>query len=197
MAKLLALDVGKTIEIDRGEKFILAQLAAIGDGMSITTGIQPKDFDTVQTFRGKRIGKTPVGEYAAYNEFGTKFSPPRPFMQKTLETNMNLFVKQTVAGMRSIYNSQLTADALLQRQAKRTEKWMKKSIVTWGVPGNSPSTRKINRRSSTGPLMDTRTMIKAISSDTQRGLSGLRPDFKAFLMRVDSLAKRRGILGRF
>jgi len=195
MARLVQLHISKTTEIDRGEKFILAQLAAIGDGMSVTTGIHSKDFNKVQTFRGKRVGKTSVGVYAAFNEFGTRFAPPRPFMRQTLDSNVTLYTKQTAAGMRSLYNSQITANALLLRQAKRTQKWMRRSIKTWTTPGNSLKTRKINLRQKGGPLVDTRTMFKSVTSETQRKGGGLISDFRKFLMEADRIAMGRGILG--
>lgn len=191
MPRLVQLHISKTTEIDRGEKFILAQLAALGNGASVTTGIHTADFNKVQTFRGKRVGKTSVGVYAAFNEFGTRFSPPRPFMRQTLDRNVNLYTKQTAAGMRSLYNSQLTASALLLRQAGRTKKWMRRSIRTW-TPGNSSNTRKINKRNSTSPLMDTRTMLKSVTSDVQRKGGGLIPDFRKFLRLADRIVMMRG-----
>ena len=122
--------------IDRGADFILKQLKELGNGASITTGIQPEDFNKTQTARGKSKGETPLGEYAAMQEFGTKKSRARPFMLKTMDMNMDKFVSQTMAGMRSIYNGSLTLDGLLKRQAKRQQAAMRKTIKT--IPQSKP-----------------------------------------------------------
>ena len=186
--------------IDKGEKFIIAQLKALGSGVEITTGIQPEDFNKVQMIgKNKSKGnKTPLGIYAALNEFGTKKSPPRPFMRKTMDMTMDTFIAQTVAGMRSIYNGNLTLEKLVNRQAKRTQKAMKKTIKTWANPPNEAGTirSKRRRKGKLTPLQETRTMFKNIKSKTNFLGGPLHPGLAKLKLAADNrLVKRRGIFG--
>jgi hypothetical protein len=185
--------------IDRGEKFIIAQLKALGSGAEITTGIQPEDFNKVQMI-GKKTStgnKTPLGIYAAMNEFGTKKSPARPFMLKTMDMTMDAFVTQTMAGMRSIYNGNLTIEKLMSRQAKRTQKAMKTTIKTWTNPSNTAGTmRAKGKRKGSTPLQETRTMLKNIKSKVKFLGGPLHPGLAKLKLVADNrLVKRRGIFG--
>ncbi len=184
--------------IDKGEKFIIKQLKFLGNGASITTGIQPEDFDKVQKVRGKATGdSTPVGIYAAMQEFGAPQIPRRPFMLRTMDRNMNLFITQTMAGMRSIYNGNLTMDAFLKRQSKRTEKWMKATIKTWTNPPNHPETvaRKLGARMSPHPLQETKTMLNTIKSKTRRQGGGMHRGLRNLLVVADGKLKERARFG--
>ncbi len=187
-----------THTIDKGEKFILQQLKALGSGAEITTGIQAEDFNKVQMLRNKPIGKTPLGVYAAWQEFGTRNSPARPFMLKTMDMTMNAFVKQTISGIRSIYNGNLTLDGLLKRQALRQQKAMKTTIKTWSNPDIKATTvRSKNRlKRRTQPLQETRTMLNAIKSKTKKHGGKFHPGFANLLTVADAtFKKRRGFFG--
>jgi len=178
----------KVTVLDRGADFILEQLRVLGDGVEISTGIQAEDFNKKATYRGKQVSKTPLGKYAAWQEFGTKVSPERPFMRKTLDNHTDKFLKQTVAGMRSMYNGNLTMDTLLERQAKRTKKWMRNTIRTWQAPPNTVRTIKSKRGQGRTPLRDTSTMFNHIKYKIKKEGGGLHKPLRKHLALMD---KRR------
>jgi hypothetical protein len=180
--------------IDRGEKFILRQLKELGSGVEITTGIQSEDYNKVATFRKSPTGnKTPLGVYTAMQEFGTKTSPARPFMRKTVEINASLFEKQTISAMRSMYNGNLTIDGLLKRQANRTRRWMRSTIKTWISPPNTAETidRKKRLGRYTEPLQSTRTMFRNIKSKTRKKGGGIDPRLRRFLIIANNRLRER------
>jgi len=100
-------------------------------------------------------------------EFGTRHIPPRPFMRKTIEANTRLHLKNTMAGMRAIYNGHGTVRGLLIKNAGVQKMWMKRMIVQLKAPPNSKTTLRRKRRRGRGsnPLIDSGSMHKAISSD--------------------------------
>lgn len=184
--------------IDKGEKFILEQLKYLGHGVSITTGIQKEEFDKVQMKRKKSTGDdTPLGVYAAMQEFGAPKIPKRPFMLKTMDRTMDLFTTQTMAGMRSIYNGNLTMEKFLKRQKNRHTKWMKDTIKTWTIPSNHPDTiaRKAALRRSLSPLQDTNTMLNNIKSKTKRQGGTMHRGLRNLLTIADGRLKEKGRFG--
>lgn len=175
----------KVTVVDHGADFILEQLRVLGQGMEITTGIQAEDFNKRAIYRGKQTNKTPLGIYAAMQEFGTKNTPDRPFMKKTLDNNVDLFLTQTVSGMRSIYNGNLTMQRLVDRQSKRTEKWMRATIKTWHTPPNTQKTIKAKRGQGSTPLRDTSTMLKNIKSKVKKEGGGIHRPLRKHMAIMD------------
>ena len=151
---------------DRGADHILREIDRIGRGVHITTGVHQPEGSQLPRWRGEKDGNTAIATYANMQEFGTRQIPPRPFMKKTLEVNMRLYQKNTVAGMRAIYNGHGTVRMLLGKNAERQTAWMKQMIVRLKSPGNSATTirRKRRRGRGTNPLIDSGSMHKAISS---------------------------------
>lgn len=177
--------------IDHGADFIMEQLRILGQGAEITTGIQAEDFNKRASYRGKK-GKTPLGKYAAFQEFGTQTIPARPFMKHTLDKNIDVFLKQTEDAMKAMYKGDLTMNRLLERQAKRTQKWMRATIKSWNKPDNTLSTIKAKRGQGRTPLRDTSTMFNHIKSKVMKEGGGLHRPLKKHLALMDKrLAGKR------
>ena len=179
--------------IDSGEKFILQQLEALGDGAEVTTGIQAEDYNKTRTYRRKRYGNTPIGVYARYLEYGTSKMRARPFMKTSLDSNVNTLTRQTGLGLKAIYRQGTTLDGLLTRQAKRNRTAMRKTIETWSSPATSPATvkRKVKRGLHSENLMETRSMYRAIKSKTKKYGGGLNKDLKALIDASEAIIKRK------
>lgn len=154
---------------DRGADRILREIDKVGRGVFITTGIHQPEGSQLPRWKGELDGKTAIATYANMQEYGTRTIPRRPFMQKTIEANMRLYQKNTNQGMRDIYNGHGTVKMLLDKNAKRQTKWMKQMIVQLKAPPNSPSTLRKKRREGRGsnPLIDSKSMYRAISSKTK------------------------------
>jgi len=157
----------KTTVKDRGADHILREIDRIGRGVWVTTGIHQPEGSMLPRWRGEKDGKTAIATYANMQEYGTRHIPPRPFMRKSIEANAKLHVKDTMAGMRAIYNGHGTVLGLLIKNAKRQDMWMKRMIVRLKSPPNSKSTLRSKRRRGRGsnPLIDSKSMHDAVSSD--------------------------------
>jgi hypothetical protein len=144
-------------------------------------------------WRGEVDGKTDIATYANMQEYGTRHIPARPFMRKTIEHNTRLFLKNTVASMRKIYNGHGTILGILIENAKSQDMWMKRMIVQLKKPPNSPSTLRRKRRRGRGsnPLIDSRSMHDAVSSHINYpGKSTFRGGIRMTLSRAEQTLRR-------
>lgn len=103
----------------------------------------------------------PVATVAAYNEFGTRFNPTRPFMSDTFRdmSNRRLIEK----GVRDVAVAAIKDGRSVQRLLKALGsmigEMIEKSIEDW--PGsNSLST--IEKKGFNDPLFDTGVMLKSV-----------------------------------
>ncbi|UAV84536.1 hypothetical protein PHB09_040 [Pseudomonas phage PHB09] len=128
------------------------------DGMEVEVGFFEEDS------YGPENHNLPVATVAAYNEFGTRFNPQRPFMSDTFSENMNqLFMAR---GMRSVFNDVLRGSSayirLLNSLGRLAGELMQISIQQYAAAGgNSSTTIKIKGGRDT-PLIDTGKMIESV-----------------------------------
>lgn len=104
---------------------------------------------------------TPVAQVAAWNEYGSRFHPQRPFMQETLEnkTNLHAIIKVMKQAARASILNQGGARSLMQLLGKIVAEEIKITIANY--PGhNSPST--IDRKGFDRPLFDTGKMLESV-----------------------------------
>lgn len=109
-----------------------------------------------------------VAQEAIWSEYGTKNSPPRPFMRTTYNANQSFAGDQVRSILRQIPQGG-NAIALITAfgNAYRDRiKGMIKGSASWAVP-NSPLT--IKRKGSSTPLIDTRRMLNAVKARIRRG----------------------------
>jgi hypothetical protein len=159
---------------DRGAKKILEQLKLMGSGVSITTGIHNPQAQNFPRYKGKVDGKVPIGTYAAWQEFGNKKLPPRPFLAPTVKNKAAEFTRGTRAEMLKLYNGSATIKSILTTQGKLTKKLVKDKIMNLKRPSNTPSTRHHKKRlgRGTNPLIYSKSMYNSISSKSHMSKFG-------------------------
>lgn len=113
---------------------------------------------------------TPVAQVAAWNEYGTRFHPQRPFMQETLEsagTRAKLLKGLMAAAKATVHNTG-GARRILASLGKIITEEIKVTIANY--PGsNSPST--IERKGFDRPLFETGKMLESVKFKI--GMGGL------------------------
>ena len=100
---------------------------------------------------------TPVAAVAAFNEFGTKRAPERPFFRNAIagaEEELNPVMVKNI-NPRTMALDRKTAGKLGQVMQGRIQR----SITTLRDPANAPST--IAQKGSSNPLLDTGTLRKS------------------------------------
>lgn len=157
----------RTTVKDRGANAILRQIESIGQGSSVTAGYHFPEARKLPMFRGKVDGKTPIGTYAAIQEYGGGTTPARPTLGPTVNKQADTFAKQTATGMRKLYTSRgvVSVHSILKQQGERIRKWIRKAIRDTHEPPNSPeylAWKRKNRR-STSPLTSSKSMYNAVS----------------------------------
>lgn len=104
---------------------------------------------------------TSVAQVAAWNEYGTRFHPQRPFMQETLENKANLqaIVKILAQAARASILNQGNARSIMRLLGKLVADEIKITIANY--PGhNSPQT--IATKGFDRPLYDTGKMLDSV-----------------------------------
>lgn len=129
------------------------------DGMEVEVGFFEEDR------YGPENHNLPVATVAAYNEFGTRFNPQRPFMTDTFSENMNKLylargMKATFEGV--IKGNEAARMRLLNNLGRVAVELMQTSIQQYAaVGGNSPATISKKGGRDT-PLIDTGKMIESV-----------------------------------
>jgi len=103
-----------------------------------------------------------IAEYAAENEFGTKFIPERPFMRTAFDESKEKISKDMIThGKRIVNGMSTTVDVLTiigQRQASRIQ-----NVITGRDFLPKLSQRTIDeKKGSTKTLVDTSAMVNSI-----------------------------------
>lgn len=104
---------------------------------------------------------TPVAQVAAWNEYGTRFHPERPFMQETLEnkTNRATILKYLMEAARATVHNTGNARRILAKLGKVVTEEIKITIANY--PGsNSP--RTVAAKGFDRPLYDTGKMLESV-----------------------------------
>ncbi len=159
----------KTIVKDHGAENIFRQIEALGKETVITSGIHQTEGAKLPTYNGKVDGKTPIVEYALYNEYGTKDIPSRPFLRQTVEKRKKQFARESEADMRRIVRGG-SSKTMLEKNAKKIQKWIKATIWSMRTPPNAPATRRIKKRLGRGnnPLIFSNSMRESITSKVHK-----------------------------
>lgn len=106
---------------------------------------------------GKPKFSGPVAQVAAWNEFGTKTTPARPFMRHTVASKSPRW--GNALGM-ALRRHKYDARAALSDMGQGIQKQMRESITTWTDPPNSKITRELKGKNK--PLIDSGTMRNAV-----------------------------------
>ncbi|MDD1007271.1 hypothetical protein M5G27_07225 [Pseudomonas shahriarae] len=142
----------------------------------ITTTLNLKGFDNLAR-RLKKLAATkvkvgffeedryddgmPVAQVAAYNEFGTRFHPERPFMRETLEDKQTRkkLLKGLMAAARATIHNTGNARRILATLGKIVAEEIKITIANY--PGSN-SARTIAAKGFDRPLYDTGKMLESV-----------------------------------
>lgn len=120
-------------------------------------GMSPEVRAMAEFLEGKEKFKGPVAQVALWNEFGTKRSPPRPFMRHTIATKSGKWGKQL--GEALIHTKYDTYEAL-HLIGQLIQGQMRESITQWRDPPNSPITAGLKGRNK--PLVASGQMLRAV-----------------------------------
>ena len=140
---------------DKLWKEIKAQFPKI-DKAVVKTGIQSD--------AGENEGVS-IAEYAAFNEFGTRTIPERPFMRKTFDDNLANYNKLIERLFKGMLGGKLNAKMAFSILGQQTEDDMKNTIMTGSFTPNSAYT--VAKKGSSRPLIDTGTMRNSIRYEVE------------------------------
>lgn len=105
---------------------------------------------------------TPVAAVAAYNEFGTDKSPPRPFFRNTIAERSPGWSKLVAAALKASDGNLAATAGIVGAQI---EEEVKETISNFTDPPNAPST--IARKKSEKPLVDKGDMLQSVSHEVK------------------------------
>ena len=118
---------------------------------------------------------TPVAAVAAWNEFGTKNIPERPFFRNALaesERGVSNILAKGIDTKKMVVDEQLAG-----RVGEYVQGKIRDSIIALNDPPNSPATiarkrKKLHGKKGTGggetPLIDTGAMLDAVSWEVEQ-----------------------------
>ncbi|WP_116892083.1 hypothetical protein [Pseudomonas syringae] len=101
----------------------------------------------------------PVAQVAAWNEYGTRFHPQRPFMQESLEQAKQKIIQALKLAFKSAIKGDRASRRIMKSLGALVVKEMKATISSY-PGGNSPST--IARKGFDRPLFETGKMIESV-----------------------------------
>ena len=133
-----------TTDTDKGAKHILGQLEK-GE-----VGVEAGLFDP---------GLAQIG---AYNEYGTKDIPARPFIRTTSDNKRSQWDAFMDKELNDLAKGKGTIKSSLVALGADMETDIKKTITDWKSPPNAPSTQK-QKRGVDNPLIDTGAMRNSVS----------------------------------
>lgn len=142
---------------------------------------------------GETADGVSVVDYAVWNEFGTKYIPKRPFMQRTADENLAETLKFSDHLVGKMIDGGLTPDGVLKNLGEFYQKKMQMMIRTakeWATE-NAEST--IARKGSSSPLIDTGRLIQSIRYEITSGGTS-ESSVSGITKAVGSLGK---VAGRF
>lgn len=105
-------------------------------------------------------GKTPIAEYAFYNEFGTKNIPERPFIGTSTDEDSATWIKGLKKDSKKAMAGLISIDDTLDSLGKKMKKSIKTKIKAITTPENRPST--IKKKGFDNPLIDTGLMLETV-----------------------------------
>lgn len=147
--------------IDRGWWATRKRLREL-DGMTVLVGVQAD--------AGAGADGTPIAEYAAYNEFGTKHIPSRPAMRTAFDENVGELVQATRSLKDAVLDGRMSADEAAGLLGELHQGHIKKKIASNMPPPNAPATVKAKGSSKT--LIDQGNYLNAIKWKIERKAKG-------------------------
>ena len=107
---------------------------------------------------------TPVAAVAAWNEFGTKNIPERPFFRNALAESERSVGRILQAGLDT--KKMVVDEQLAGRVGTHVQGRIQDSITSLKEPPNAPET--VRRKGSSNPLLDTGTLRNSVAWEVER-----------------------------
>ena len=108
-----------------------------------------------------------VIQYAAYNEFGTKTVPARPFMRTAADTGRDKAGALMGQLARAVVGGRISGEQALDRVGLWFVDFVQQTIqnaASWAKP---LSPRTIAAKGSSKPLIDTRVMLRSVDYEKE------------------------------
>ena len=141
----------------RGGKKLQRLLREAGKGG--VSGVKVGFFSTARYEDG-----TPVAAVAAWNEFGTKTIPERPFFRNALAESERSVGRILQAGLDT--KKMVVDEQLAGRVGAHVQGKIQDSITSLKEPPNAPET--VRRKGSSDPLLDTGTLRNSVAWEVER-----------------------------
>ncbi len=141
----------------RGGKKLQRLLREAGKGG--VSGVKVGFFSTARYEDG-----TPVAAVAAWNEFGTKTIPERPFFRNALaesERGVSNILAKGIDTKKMVVDEQLAG-----RVGEYVQGKIRDSITALKEPPNAPET--VKRKGSSDPLLDTGTLRNSVDWEVEQ-----------------------------
>ena len=107
---------------------------------------------------------TPVAAVAAWNEFGTKTMPERPFFRNALAESERSVGRILQGGLDT--KKMVVDEHLAGRVGEYVQGKIRDSITALKEPPNAPET--VRRKGSSDPLMDTGTLRNSVAWEVEQ-----------------------------
>lgn len=153
-------------EIDKGANRIIREMRRLENSFT-TIGVHK----SAGKYTGAKKNPT-VAQVAAWNEFGTKTSPARPFMRSAIDTGLKKINRRTIEEFRAVSDGRRTAKLALDRLGFLIQTMVQGRIQksnSW-AKANAPSTRRQKRKGGAArgptPLIWTLLMHNSITFKT-------------------------------
>lgn len=138
---------------DLGFRRIITNLQSF-DGVQISVGVL-RDAGKADD------GKTDLTEIAAYNEYGTKTIPARPFVKIASDENGDSWQDLAEQGVNAVISGNLGMKQVMNLVAKRMQADVQKVFGSSKLKANAPST--VKAKGSSAPLIDTGRLRQSIN----------------------------------
>lgn len=144
--------MGRVQDRDLGYRKIMRQLSELGS-KSVVAGVLAD--------AGKEKDGTDLVDVAFWNEFGTRYIPPRPFVRIAADKSDNDIKQMQDALLTKIVAGQSTASQALNLIGVKIEGEIKKVIGDRGaLAANAPGT--VRAKGSDAPLIDTGRLRQSV-----------------------------------
>jgi len=142
---------GGVRDIDRGWNRIKAEIKKM-DQAHIKAGLQAGDMAD--------DGSTTLAEIGAWNEFGTRHIPERPFVRAAVDSNRDRYTRIFANEARKIMAGERSVSVSLGLIGQLVTSDIQKKITEISTPPNAPGT--VARKGSSNPLIDTGRMRQSV-----------------------------------
>lgn len=142
-------------ETDRGLNRIIKDYLGLGQSF-VKVGVQGSE-----ATKKDKESKTTNIDKAVHNEFGTDIIPPRPFLRRGVETNINKINSIKLKLVNQVIDDRISVDHGLNELGLKTQSLIQAGFTKIKWQKNAAST--IRQKGSSQPLIDTGFLRQSIT----------------------------------